>query len=471
MSNEQSDNPDISYESIVKGAVAEEQLSDKVESLAEVLSDHLLEDQKAIINKQTQITGFDESASTGSKIQDIEDVFDQDPEYARQLFRQLKEFYEEQRRQPPGIDELREAQGELGAIPDGEKPVVHKANSAKIKPTEQCDGDYEHAINIEPGTVDLIVTSPPYWQKRDYGIEDQLGQEPSPEEYVENLVNALDMWRPFLRSTASVFLNIGDTYNQLSTTGIPGMFVQAARKDGWTIRNEIIWSKPNGIPSSASDRLAARHEQIFHLVDSREYYYDLFGYSKVYGNGSNGGDVWEISHEMNKNGHLAPFPSDLVRRAVTLACPPSVCTECGHVSTRELERDPENLDTSRQQAQRALEIYHENDNLTKEHLYAIQKVGISDAGKAKEFQEGAGENADDVQELAGEAKEILGGYFREFTFPKPTTKSWTECDCDAPKFAGKVMDPFAGSGTTLEAAAGLGYRSVGVDLTDEYFDD
>jgi len=112
----------------------------------------------------------------------------------------------------------------------------------------------------------------------------------------------------------------------------------------------------------------------------------------------------------------------------------------------------------------------EHVQLEKKHLNAIQKVGISDAGKAKEFQDGAGRNAEDVQELADNAKKVLGGYFREFTFPKPTTKGWTDCDCKVDKLPGLVMDPFAGSGTTLEAADELGYRAVGVDLDDSHFD-
>jgi len=132
-------------------------------------------------------------------------------------------------------------------------------------------------------------------------------------------------------------------------------------------------------------------------------------------------------------------------------------------------RDPINLDTSRPQARRALEIYNESDTLDKRHLYAIQKVGISDAGKAKKFQDGAGKNSEDVQELADEATRVLGGYFREFTVPKPTTEGWTDCDCNVDKQAGMVMDPFAGSGTTLEVSTELGYRAVGVDLDDSHF--
>lgn len=459
--------PSISYEEAVEGGIADSDFDDELSELGDILSQRLLGNQRAFIEKQIQLGGFEGSASQASNAYGIQTVFEQNPADARALLKELKEYFANLRQQPPTLDELKAAQGPITPKPVGEELEIHEADATKIEPA--VDADHEHTIDVAPNSVDLIVTSPPYWQKRDYGIEDQLGQEESPEEYAENLVAALDKWRTFLRPTGSIFLNVGDTYQRRSITGIPGMFVQEARKHGWTVRNEILWAKSNGIPSSANDRLANRHEYIYHLTDERDYFYDLFGYSKAYGNGSNGIDVWEIAHDRNTGDHLAPYPRDLVRRAVTLACPPAVCPECGHVAERILERDPLNLDQSRQQARRALEIYNESDDLTKDHLYAIQKVGISDAGKAKEFQDGAGRNAEDVQELADEAKEILGGYFREFTFPKPTTKKWELCDCDVDALPGRIMDPFAGSGTTLEVAEELGYRAVGVDLDDSHF--
>lgn len=448
--------------------MAASNLDDELSNFGDILSDRLLGDERAFIEKQIQPDGFEGPVSQASTVHGIQTVFEQNPPDARELLRELKEYFDELRREPPQLDELKTAQGPIAQVPDGQRMDIHEADATKIEPAVKAD--HAHVIDVAPNSVDLIVTSPPYWQKRDYGIDDQLGQEDTPEEYVKNLVDALDKWRIFLRPTGSIFLNIGDTYQRRSITGIPGMFVQEARKNGWTVRNEILWAKANGIPSSASDRLANRHEYIYHLTDHRDYFYDLFGYSKAYGNGSNGSDVWEISHDRNTGDHLAPFPYDLVRRAVTLACPPAVCPECGHVTERVLERDPLNLDRSRMQARRALEIFYETPELTEDHLNAIQKVGISDAGKAKKFQDGAGRNAEDVQKLADEAKDILGGYFREFTFPRPTTKKWEMCDCDVDALPGRVMDPFAGSGTTMEAAGGLGYRAVGVDLDIAHFD-
>jgi hypothetical protein len=188
----------------------------------------------------------------------------------------------------------------------------------------------------------------------------------------------------------------------------------------------------------------------------------------VYEDGSNPDDVWEISHDRNTGGHLAPYPEELVRRILTLACPPAVCTECGEPKQRELKRPLKNLNEDREQARRALEKFEESD-LTEEHIKAIRATGISDAGKALEFQDGAGKNSDEIDELAEEAKEVLGGYFREFTFPQPVTDGWSGCDCEAELRPGLVFDPFAGSGTTINVAYELGYHGFGTDLDKSNF--
>lgn len=429
------------------------------------------EEVKGAINVISKHINSEENTSISEYFNDVEEPDDvhelyhyilNHSETSLSLVNELEEYFTNQK---PEISELRKGQGEF---PDDTGPWwnIEEANAAKIQPKTQPKDDDENTINLEPNSVDLIVTSPPYWQKRDYGTEDQLGQESEVDDYIENLIDALEHWKMFLRSTGSIFLNIGDTYHNKSLQGVPGRFARAAAKNDWIIRNEIRWAKDNGIPSSAQDRLVPRHEAIFHLVlDKDDYFYDLHGYSDMYGNGSNPGDVWRISHDRNTGDHLAPYPRDLVRRAVTLACPPSVCSECNEPRRRDVKRGLTNLNTDRPQAKRALEIYHNHDELGLDHIRAIQAVGISDAGKAEEFQVGAGANDEDVQRRAKEAKEILGGYFREFTFPQWTTVGWTKCDCDNPQWErGTVFDPFAGSGTTIQVANSLGYNGYGTDI-------
>jgi DNA modification methylase len=332
-------------------------------------------------------------------------------------------------------------------------------------------GDARRLSFLRSSSVDLVVTSPPYWRKRDYGVTGQIGQEKNPEDYVKAIIEAMREWRRVLRPSGSVFLNIGDTYWRKSLQGIPSLVEAAARQDKWILRNRIIWVKKGGMPDSAQDRLAGRHEYILHFAVNG-YYYDLYGYAQRYSisnKGSNPGDVWEITPERNVGKHLAPFPSEIVERAITLACPYAVCSSCGKPRRRLVERTSE-LDLSRPQAKRAIEIAREH-NLTPEHIAAIQATGISDAGKARFVQTGTDKNTEQVRKLALEAKSVLGGYFREFTFAKRRSVGWTFCSCDDLFIPGVVLDPFMGTGKTLDVAARMGRSAIGIDLDVSQVDD
>ena len=333
--------------------------------------------------------------------------------------------------------------------------------SALTAPSKQIVTGDARSTGLKDDSVDLVVTSPPYWQKRDYGHDDQIGQESTPQGYVSAMMECLAEWKRVLRPTGSVFLNVGDTYHKKSLVGIPGRIEAAAVDAGWLVRNRIIWTKDGGMPEPAKNRLANRHEYVIHLAPKQSYYYDLYEYAEAYGNGANPGDVWHINPERNMSAHLAPFPQDLVRRAVMLGCPPQVCETCGEPRKRILERT-RILDPSRPQAKRAMELA-DAAGLSDDHIRAIQATGVSDVGKATKFQNGTGRNSKSVQALAAEAKDVLGGYFREFTFAKKVTTGWTDCGHGTPA-RGVVLDPFVGTGTTLGVAVGLDRDAVGVDL-------
>lgn len=317
------------------------------------------------------------------------------------------------------------------------------------------------AIPLPAKTVDLVVTSPPYWQKRDYDVKDQIGQEDTPQGYVDNIMKCLTEWGRVLRPTGSVFLNVGDTFHKKSLAGIPARLELAAMDLGWTVRNRIIWAKTGGMPEAVKNRLVARHEYVIHLVQQDDYYYDLLGYANAVGNGTNPGDVWLFNPDRNMGKHLAPFPKEIARRAILLACPEAVCMECGEPRRPIVGRTTE-LNMDRVQARRAVELA-EQAGLSEAHIRAIQATGVSDAGKALRTQTGTGRNSVEVKKLAAEAKNALGGYFREFTFAKRVTVGWT--DCGHGRFQrGVVLDPFMGTGTTLEVAAGLHRSAIGSDL-------
>jgi len=163
---------------------------------------------------------------------------------------------------------------------------------------------------MEPESVHCVVTSPPYWGLRDYGAPGQLGLEATPEEYVENMVAVFREVRRVLRSDGTVWLNLGDSYanggsdrpgsadgpdvrphdrvnrrpgiakpavrnlKPKDLVGIPWRVAFALQADGWYLRSDIIWSKPNPMPESVTDRPTKAHEYLFLLSKSPRYYYD-----------------------------------------------------------------------------------------------------------------------------------------------------------------------------------------------------
>jgi site-specific DNA-methyltransferase (adenine-specific) len=165
--------------------------------------------------------------------------------------------------------------------------------------------------DLEENSVQCVVTSPPYWGLRDYGTDDQLGLEETPEEYVENMVKVFREVKRVLKNDGTLWLNLGDSYNNTISTGnrtwgdgvgsnkyyekkgifpkkrnktlglkakdlvgIPWRVAFALQQDGWYLRQDIIWHKPNPMPESVKDRCTKAHEYIFLLSKSPQYYYD-----------------------------------------------------------------------------------------------------------------------------------------------------------------------------------------------------
>lgn len=137
-------------------------------------------------------------------------------------------------------------------------------------------GDCRHVLSSMPEKiVQTVVTSPPYWGLRDYGHGDQLGLERTPEEYVANMVAVFREVRRVLRDDGTLWLNLGDTYGKdKQLVGIPWRVAFALQSDGWYLRSDIIWAKPNPMPESITDRPTKAHEYLFLLTKSPRYYYD-----------------------------------------------------------------------------------------------------------------------------------------------------------------------------------------------------
>jgi len=199
---------------------------------------------------------------------------------------------------------------------------------------------------VETGSVDLIFTSPPYWNKRDYGSV-SLGAERSPDDFVDNLVTHLGACSRVIKETGSFFLNMGDTYKDGNLLSLPHKVVIKLQEDGWILRNTIIWNKTNPKPHSSKTSLTPTYEFIFHLVRSSGYKYnqtlapsktdskfqfprhrEVDGsvpdevYPMMPRDGKNMGDFWDesvVKTAVAKNlatpqgvEHPAPFPEQIV---------------------------------------------------------------------------------------------------------------------------------------------------------------
>lgn len=240
------------------------------------------------------------------------------------------------------------------------------------------------------------MTSPPYYGLRDYGVSGQIGLEPTPEEYINHLVDAFrEVWR-VLRDDGTLWVNIGDSYagsgkgawsnttaqketyvpNPQGTEakmaktfdgikaknliGIPWMLAFALRADGWYLRQDIIWQKPNAMPESVTDRCTKSHEYIFLLSKQPNYYFDAEAISEPvssltvfrahqknpprYGGNKytenpdefcrtksgnayefherrNKRDVWTVSTQPFKEAHFATFPPELIKPCILAGCP------------------------------------------------------------------------------------------------------------------------------------------------------
>lgn len=214
------------------------------------------------------------------------------------------------------------------------------------------NGDALDVLRQLPGkSISCAITSPPYFWQRDYGVEGQLGHEPTIDGYVSALVERFRQVRRALKDDGVFFLNIGDTYysakgkphgtdkkssaRQWSRTklravdgpglglprksliGIPWRVALAMQQDGWTLRSDVVWKRPGAVPEpTAHDRPWMTHEHIFIFSKGPRYWFDR---SALAGEE----DLWHITPRPDNPGaHFAPFPSALVEKCIRCGCPP-----------------------------------------------------------------------------------------------------------------------------------------------------
>jgi len=134
----------------------------------------------------------------------------------------------------------------------------------------------KNMIEVKDESVQLVFTSPPYWNQRKYNQSSahEIGQEKTPEEYIENLVSHLDDVKRVLSNEGSFFLNLGDTFLDRNLLNLPHKVVIRLQDNGWFLRNNIVWRKSNPKPNSSKVNLSTTYEMVFHLTKSKKYYYN-----------------------------------------------------------------------------------------------------------------------------------------------------------------------------------------------------
>jgi site-specific DNA-methyltransferase (cytosine-N4-specific) len=297
-------------------------------------------------------------------------------------------------------------------------------------------GDARDVLADMPdGSADCIVTSPPYWGKRDYGVVGQYGREPSPDAYVATLRGVFAEARRVLADDGTCWLNLGDSYSaggggatglhaylgaHLTAHKVPGMWAKnllgmpwrvafALQEDGWILRNAIVWHKPNAMPESVRDRLNCRHELIFLLVKQPAYWFDL--------------DPIRIPAAASRHSHLRADQHDV--------CSPRAA------STPKYGPHARQVLTSRR------------------YGASLQR---SNGHRAVHPQ---GRNPGDVWAIP--TRPYNGPHFAAYPIDLPL-----RCIAAGCKPGGMVLDPFTGSGTTGLAAIQLGRRFAGIELSPAF---
>ncbi len=305
--------------------------------------------------------------------------------------------------------------------------------------------------SISDNSVDCCVTSPPYWQKRQYE-NGGIGLEESPQEYINSLFNIIKEVKRVLKPSGSFWLNIGDSYQNKSLLGIPWRIALMMIDDGWILRNNVIWNKHKGGMNPNKDRFGSVFEDFFFFVKSEKYYFDADAVRS------------KPRQTKVKNGSVV-----------------SATGVSGIRYKRQIELSTSLSDEEKKNASEQLE----------QVLNRIRRGEISDFRMVIRNEQRTTHS--DSTKLSGRAKELKDkGFYFLFYNPKGTMPGdvWDIMPEDTQRrkmhFApypeelcvipikstcpqnGVVLDPFSGTGTTMKVAYELGRKSIGIDLSNEY---
>ena len=322
----------------------------------------------------------------------------------------------------------------------------------------------EELGKLSPAFIDCVVTSPPYYLLRDYGVDGQLGLEGSVQDWVDGLVKTLDEVARVIKPTGSLWLNLGDSFSRHKRYGAPpkGLLLAPERlllalaERGWIVRNKVIWAKPNPMPTSVTDRLNLTYDVVYLLVRSPRYFFDLDAIRephvsnkprKAQGGpakppkwagplagtqsglrrarpdgvpghwlGKNPGDVWRIATQGYRGAHFATFPERLIEKPILSTCPERVCASCGTPWKRS----------------------------------TLQLV-VGSKGRT-------------------DAPGPLRRYGKRWQTLHQRGPLLAQCSCGSPWRPGLALDPFFGTGTVGVVASRLGRDWLGIELNGEFIE-
>jgi len=340
--------------------------------------------------------------------------------------------------------------------------------------------------------VDCVICSPPYWGLRDYKTEGQIGLEPTFEEYINKLIAIFSEVKRVLKKEGSCWVVLGDTYSGMkvgntnnkqkngvntdsfvkqksetipekSLCMIPSRFAISMIDSGWILRNDIIWHKPNGMPSSAKDRFTIDYEHVFFFTKSQKYYFETqyeqldskphkpgnllafnhmdnfkntSGYMKrnleymqkhpdrvwYNSNGRIKRSVWKITTQPYKMAHFAVYPEKLIEIPVKATCPEFICDKCNKPRNKIIES-----------------VLH---------------------------QTRPGNHGKDSQ-LADVGHRLYSNLDKRLIAER-TEKGLSDCGCNTGFHGGIVLDCFMGSGTTGLVAIKNARNFIGIEINADY---
>jgi len=332
---------------------------------------------------------------------------------------------------------------------------------------------------MSDNSVHCCVTSPPYWGLRDYGHDGQIGLEDTPEAYVARMVEVFRELRRVLRNDGTLWLNLGDSYagsdkggnpdrlKSKDLVGIPWRVAFALQSDGWWLRQDIIWHKPNPMPESVTDRCTKSHEYVFLLTKRERYFYDAeavkepqsdasldryrYAFSKATNDGNgwvttkqnverttidpspsgrNRRSVWTITTKPYSGAHFAVMPTDLVEPCIKAGTSEKgCCPSCGNPWER-----------------------------------VVEKQTRFEGGSGR-----AGRSAQDANANGKWAGVQYGENIKLGPVIDSRTTGWrSTCTCVGDPVPCTVLDPFSGSGTVGVVSTKLSRNYIGIELNPEY---